>query len=105
MPIVRDGLANGVSVEGLALVEALWARMCQGTREDGSEIEPNDPHWNTLNQAALAARERPHAWLEQNQLYGDLKSEPRFVDAFARSLARIWDHGCVHALEAYLADG
>ena len=36
LPSIRDGLATGKSVEGLALVEAAWARMCEGTRENGS---------------------------------------------------------------------
>ena len=30
LPILRDALAAGAPVEGLALVEALWARMCAG---------------------------------------------------------------------------
>ena len=72
LPIVRDGLRDGVPVEGLALVEALWARMCEGTREDGSVIEPNDPFWSDLTKAAAAAKERPLAWLEQRQIYGEL---------------------------------
>jgi mannitol 2-dehydrogenase len=55
LPIVRDALAAGGSVEGLALVEALWARMCAGTREDGSGIEANDPLWDSLQQVAQAA--------------------------------------------------
>jgi mannitol 2-dehydrogenase len=33
LPTVRDALASGKAVEGLALVEAAWARMCEGTRE------------------------------------------------------------------------
>jgi len=30
LPMVRERLAAGASVDGLALVEALWARMCAG---------------------------------------------------------------------------
>ena len=101
LPIVRDGLTSGAPVEGLALVEALWARMCEGTREDGSAIEPNDPHWATLNAAAKTARERPEAWLEQTQLYGDLGNCPRFADAFARWLRMIWADGTKAAISAY----
>ena len=56
LPSLRDGLRTGAPVEGLALVEALWARMCAGTREDGSVIEPNDPHWDALCSTATAAR-------------------------------------------------
>lgn len=101
LPILRDALASDAPVEGLALVEALWARMCAGTREDGSEIEPNDPHWDALRAAACGARERPLAWLEQCQFYGDLKKDRRFADAFARWLSMIWKEGCVKALKVY----
>ena len=101
LPIVRDGLEAGAPVEGLALVEALWARMCEGTREDGSVIEPNDPFWDTVQATARAARDRPRAWLEQHRTYGDLVEAPRFADAFGRWLARIWSDGCEAALQAY----
>lgn len=102
LPILRDGLASGVSVDGLALVEALWARMCAGTREDGTEIEPNDPQWDSLNAAANAARQQPMAWLQQTQFYGDLADEPRFADAFERWLTLIWSSGTKAALRNYV---
>ncbi|MGB0927544.1 MAG: mannitol dehydrogenase family protein [Pikeienuella sp.] len=101
LPIVRDQLAAGRSVEGLALVEALWARMCAGEREDGSEIEANDPMWDDLRQAAQAAKVRPRAWLEQSRLYGTLNNEAPFAHAFAAWLDLIWDQGCEAALKAY----
>ncbi|RMH49188.1 MAG: mannitol dehydrogenase family protein [Alphaproteobacteria bacterium] len=101
LPILRDALAAGGSIEGLSLVEALWARMCAGTREDGSPIEPNDPIWESLTAAAAAARTRPAAWLEQAAIYGDLAENARFAEAFTRWLTMIWDKGTVAALEAY----
>ena len=101
LPIIRDGLASDTPIEGLALVEAMWARMCDGTREDGGGIAPNDPLWNTLVEAAKAARDRPRAWLEQRQFYGDLIDAPRFVDAFERWLGVIWTQGCEAALRQY----
>ncbi len=101
LPIVRAGLATGAPIDGLALVEALWARMCAGTREDGSAIEPNDPHWNSLKAVAIDARDRPCAWIEQRQFYGDLASEPRFADAFDRWLTLVWSKGTAQALAAY----
>jgi len=101
LPIIRDRLAAGAPVEGLALIEALWARMCEGTRADGSAIEPNDPFWDDLTAAAKAARDRPQAWLEQSQFYGDLAGEPRFAEAFDRWLALIWKQGCEAALREY----
>jgi mannitol 2-dehydrogenase len=105
LPILRDQLAAGRSVSGLALVEALWARMCAGTRENGSEIVANDPIWDELQAVAQAARERPEAWLEQDRLYGDLAQAEAFRDAFVAWLTLIWDTGAVAAMTAYTQDG
>lgn len=103
LPILQDALNAGGPVEGLALVEALWARMCAGTREDGSAIDPNDPHWDSLTQAAKAARNDPLAWLRQDEWYGTLADQPAFADPFAAALATIWTNGTRAALQAYIA--
>lgn len=104
LPILRDGLASDIPVDGLALVEALWARMCAGIREDGSEIAPNDPFWPALKDAAHAAKSDPGAWLAQAHIYGDLADMPRFVDSFAGWLQMIWRDGTAAALQAYARD-
>lgn len=105
LPILRDALRTHTEMEGLALVEALWARMCEGTREDGSIIAPNDPYWPKLTQVARAARSRPMAWLEQRQIYGDLIEEPRFSAVFEHWLRLLWTQGCAFALNAYTHHG
>jgi mannitol 2-dehydrogenase len=102
LPILREALAAGIRVDGLALVEALWARMCEGHREDGSPIEPNDPKWPELTAAAQTAKEHPRAWLEQASIYGRLLGETTFADAFERWLAMIWREGTSAALGTYL---
>jgi mannitol 2-dehydrogenase len=105
LPILRDGLRDGTPVSGLALVEALWARMCTGLREDGTEIAPNDPVWGKLQIAAQAAQARPMAWLEQEAIYGDLATAPAFAQAFCDWLALIQKSNCAEALRAYLKQG
>ncbi len=104
LPTVREAVAAGTPVAGLALVEAFWARMCAGTREDGSTIAPNDPYWDSLQEAALAARAAPLVWLGQAQYYGALAENAAFADAFSAALTAIWDKGCVAVLEDYLAN-
>ncbi|MDF1871946.1 mannitol dehydrogenase family protein [Vannielia sp.] len=101
-PIIRDALAAGTPMEGLALVEALWARMCFGTREDGSLIEPNDPVWDRLNKAATDAKDAPEAWIAQRNIYGDLGDDPRFAASFTEWLRLIWSDGTEAALRRYL---
>ena len=103
LPIVRAALTAGTPVVGLALGEALWARMCEGTREDGSIIEPNDPHWEDRQVVANAARKRPLAWLEQQEIYGDLIENRRFANAFSEHLEILWQQGCFKVLEDYVS--
>jgi mannitol 2-dehydrogenase len=99
---VRDGLAAGGPVTGLALVSAIWARYCLGTREDGSTIEPNDPLWDLLTRTATVARDNPQAWLGMRQLYGDLGDAPAFAEPFAGWLERIYADGLERTLRSYL---
>ncbi|WP_044006874.1 mannitol dehydrogenase family protein [Jannaschia sp. CCS1] len=103
LPIVREALAAGGSVDALALVEALWARMCAGTREDGTMIAPNDPFWDDLHATAQAARTRPAAWLEQTHLYGDLADHPAFAEAFTGWLSDIWSNGSRATIHRFIA--
>ena len=103
IPSIHDGLAKGTDVSGLALVEAIWARMCAGQREDGSEIAPNDPFWDQLQPLAIAAKSDPLIWLEQRQYYGFLSDAPAFAQSFANWLALIWDHGTEATIDHYLA--
>ncbi|MDU8928636.1 mannitol dehydrogenase family protein [Alisedimentitalea sp. MJ-SS2] len=103
LPILCDQLVAGRSVSGLALVEALWARMCEGSREDGTQIEPNDPIWDELAVVAKAARTRPQAWLEQGRIYGDLSGNQTFAESFDEWLRLIWAEGCEATLNKYIA--
>ncbi len=101
LPAVRKALSAGTPFEGLALSQALWARMCAGTRENGSEIQPNDPEWQNLVRAAMASREDPRAWLEQRVFYGDLADDDRFARVFSEWLEMIWRDGVEASLAAY----
>lgn len=102
LPTLRDALASGGAMDGLVLSQAIWARMCVGTREDGSVIEPNDPIWDRLVAAATAAKSDPQAWLNQRDLYGDLAENPAFRDRFGHWWAIIWSDGLEAALRMYL---
>jgi len=92
----------GSPLDGLALVEAFWARMCLGTREDGSKIAPNDPIWDQLSSRAAEARTTPQRWLEMRNIYGDLAQVPRFAAAFESWLGKIYKDGVASALQHYL---
>ncbi len=103
LPILRDAAAANGQIDGLCLVEAMWARMCAGTREDGSPIEANDPKWAALNQAASLARQSPDMWLNQIEIYGELANDKRIRDRFSHWLKVVWDNGSRAAIDQYLA--
>ncbi len=103
LPSLRDALASGSSANGLALAEAFWCRMCAGIREDGSEISPNDPQWESLRKTALAAKADPELWLEQGLYCGDFGRGAHFSEAFAFWLNLIWQSGSRAAIAEYVA--
>jgi mannitol 2-dehydrogenase len=102
-PSIRDALAAGGSVEGLALVSALWCRYCHGETDSGTVIAPNDPDWDRLVERSRAARHNPAAWLEMTAVYGDLRQGARFASAFARHLDRLWQLGTRQVLTEFLS--
>lgn len=104
VPSIRDALAAGGPVAGLALVSALWCRYCAGETDSGTQIPPNDPNWDTLQGLARAAKADPKAWLAQRTIYGEVADDARFAAAFADALARLWRDGTPHVLAEYLRD-
>ena len=104
LPVVQDALAVGRSCRGLALVEAMWAHMCAGVRQDGSLIEANDPLWDELHVAAKQAQQTPLSWLQQTRIYGDLNKAPDFAQAFEHWLTLIGSKGTAEAIEQYLSE-
>ncbi|MBO9448332.1 mannitol dehydrogenase family protein [Ruegeria sp. R14_0] len=105
LPTLRDALATGASIDGLALAEAFWCRMCAGIRENGSEIEPNDPQWENLRATALASKDDPKLWHQQRQYYGEIGDSTHFPAAFAFWLNAIWLNGSRAVIGEYVSNG
>ena len=103
IPSLRDALAAGRSVEGLALVSALWCRYCAGVTDSGAVIAANDPDWDRLTMLAQQAKDQPALWLAQKAIYGETVQEPRFRAAFAQHLTGLWAEGTRAVLTAWLA--
>jgi mannitol 2-dehydrogenase len=99
VPSIRDALASDISINGLALMSALWMKYCLGQREDGSKIEPNDPNWYRLTEVAQQALTDPIIWLQQSQYYGDLASHEGFATAFVGWAKHLEQHGVESALQ------
>jgi mannitol 2-dehydrogenase len=104
VPSIRDGLRAGTPIEGLLLVEAMWSRMCAGTREDGSKIAPNDPFWADLQAKAIASKDDPQIWIKMRQIYGELGENDKVLQSFSNSLQSIWKNGAALTLANYLSE-
>ncbi len=102
VPSIRDNLATGGPIDGLALASALWCRYCAGRDEAGGEIAPNDPNWDRLTRQAAAARETPAVWLDMADVYGDLAASDRFRSRFGTALTALYEQGTEAVLHAYL---
>lgn len=103
IPSLRDALAAGGRIDGLALVSALWCRYCHGTTDSGTHIPPNDPNWDYLQAQSKAAKDAAVIWLQMKPIYGDLNRDPRFVAAFTKALNSLWSNGTASTLTTYIA--
>lgn len=102
LPSTRDRLAAGASIDGLALVSALWCRYCLGESESGEAIEVDDPQVERLRDAAQKARTAPGAFLELRDVFGDLADNAAFERAFAVTLDRLFRDGVEKTLAGYV---
>jgi GMP synthase PP-ATPase subunit len=51
----------------------------------------------------FCAKTNPLAWLEQGEIYGDLRQSVEFCDAFRRAHANVQGLGALGAIRFYLA--
>jgi mannitol 2-dehydrogenase len=103
VPSLRDALAAGGRIDGLALASALWCRYCFGTTDSGAVTPPNDPNWDRLTALAQAAKADPMLWLGMTEVYGEVGQNPAFRAAFARQLSSLWQVGAAETVRSYLA--
>ncbi len=104
LPVVREQLARGGEVTRAAAVVASWARYAEGVDESGEPIEVVDRLKDRLTAAAKAQRERPTAFLENRELFGDLADDTRFVGPYLRALGSLHTKGA-RATVQELAEG
>ena len=101
VPSINDSIQNNMSLKGLALVQALWAKMCQGVREDNSMIENNDPIWETLNTYAIDTKNNPLKWFDLKEVYGNLDHDQSFKELFIKWLKNLEELGVEKTIFKY----
>jgi mannitol 2-dehydrogenase len=102
VPVARDRLKAGGSIDSLAFETALWCRHCFGKTETGKDIIAGDPIWPRLTELAAMAKTDPLAWLSMEDVYGDVGRSDVFRRAFANSLNDIWAGGTARALAEFV---
>lgn len=85
LPSLRDALAAGRPVSGLALELAIWCHYCGLTPETAL----NDPRAGLLKHHAAASYDRPGAFLDIPGIFGDLGQAAPLARAFADWLQRL----------------
>ncbi|MEU4696237.1 mannitol dehydrogenase family protein [Nonomuraea dietziae] len=93
LPVVREQLARGGPVTRAAAVVASWARYAEGSDESGEPIVVVDRLGDRLMAAARAQRQRPTAFIEDRELFGDLADDERFVAPYLRALESLHAEG------------
>ena len=104
VPVIRSNLEHGGEVDRCALVVAAWARYAEGVDEQGNPIEVVDQLRDRVMAAAARQRREPLAFLEDEQLFGDLATRERFAAAYTRWLSSLHEVGARATLER-LRDG
>jgi fructuronate reductase/mannitol 2-dehydrogenase len=82
---IRDRLAEGESVDLLALALAAWLRRVRGEDQQGQPIDVKHPLAEQLRVKAIEGGPDPRPLLGIVQLFGDTGSDPRLVEPM-----RIW---------------
>lgn len=99
MPIVRDRLAAGGSVDLLGMAVASFIRCSRGTDEHGKPIEVKDPLADKIKQAAKAGGDDPTPFLAIPEIFGsDLPQAEAFTKSVDYWLKRLHKDGAKAAV-------
>ncbi len=102
VPVIQEQLAKGGDIHRSAAVVASWARYAEGIDEQGQPIEIVDRLKDSLMQKAVQNRTNATVFIENRDLFGDLIDHPRFVEAYAHTLAILHTTGAREALKSLI---
>ena len=100
VPVIKENLRSGEPVRLSAATVASWARYAEGVDEQGEPIDVQDNLAESLVPLAKSQLENPTAFIENTALFGDLATEPRFVEAYLWALDSLHRVGSRATLEA-----
>jgi mannitol 2-dehydrogenase len=98
LPVIRQNLDRGGEIHRSAAIVASWARYAEGIDEQGNPIDVVDRLKEPLMAAAAVQRAEPLAFISNADIFGDLKSNERFADAYTLALQDLLSKGAREAL-------
>jgi mannitol 2-dehydrogenase len=104
LPVVRYQLSVGGPIARSAAIVASWARYAEGVDEHGQPIEIVDRRRDEVMARAARQAFEPVAFLQSPELFGDLASNERFVEAYLTYLRSLHEQGARRTLEALTGD-
>ena len=102
LPVIRENLKTGAPIRLSAATVASWARYAEGVDEEGQPIEIVDQLADSLVPLARSQHENPTAFIENTEVFGDLATQPRFVEAYLYALESLHTDGARATLENLL---
>ena len=102
LPIITANLQHGNDCKGLSLVVALWCALCLVDADTKKGTTLDDVQAPRLIKQALLARENPSAFLEMNDIFGELSQNEQFNAHFKTWLTMLLKDGVECTLEHYL---
>ena len=102
LPVIRENLKTGAPIRLSAATVASWARYAEGVDEEGQPIEIVDQLADSLVPLARSQHENPTAFIENTEVFGDLATQPRFVEAYLYALESLHTDGARATLEHLL---
>ncbi|MUU77062.1 mannitol dehydrogenase family protein [Winogradskyella endarachnes] len=85
LPTIQSQLASNGSIKLAAFLTASWAIYSLGTDENGNALNIKDALKQDLNEKAKEAKQHPTAFLELESVFGALKQNPVFTEAFVNA--------------------
>jgi mannitol 2-dehydrogenase len=104
LPVIRANLAAEGPVRLSAATVASWARYAEGVDEQGERIDVQDQLAATLVPLARSQHQNPTAFIENTDVFGDLASQPPFVEAYLWALDSLHRDGARATLETLLKE-
>ncbi len=99
VPVIIENLKNDGELLRSAGIVASWARYAEGTDEAGAAIEVVDRLREERMAAAASQGEDALAFVRNQELFGPLAGEPRFVEAYQAALAVLHQRGAKATIE------